>query len=184
TGRVPRPRGAAALLPGRRDAARIVEDAVLRQPDRRLHRRNPERRWRERRRFRRRRVGAGNDQRGRAVVSRAAVGRAAAGAIMNAGPLLPAAAGPDRRHRDVLERFFESYYRLRPVNATFTGVHQHDHRLPDWSPDGLASAVDEMRSVRASLASSHLPGHSLGDVAVRDYELAIAFLDIEIAEHE
>jgi hypothetical protein len=35
---------------------------------------------------------------------------------------------------EALDRFFESYYRLRPVNATFTGVHAHDARLPDWSP--------------------------------------------------
>jgi len=51
----------------------------------------------------------------------------------------------------MLGAFLESYYRLRPVNATFTGIHDHDHRLPDWSPDGLASAVDEMRALRASL---------------------------------
>src|SRR3989442_4142236 len=51
----------------------------------------------------------------------------------------------------MLGAFLESYYRLRPVNATFTGIHDHDHRLPDWSPDGLASAVDEMRALPASL---------------------------------
>ena len=44
-----------------------------------------------------------------------------------------------------LQAFFESYYRLRPVNATFTGIHDHDACLPDWSPEGLESAVDEMR---------------------------------------
>ncbi len=32
---------------------------------------------------------------------------------------------------ETLERFFESYYRLSPVTATFTGVHTHDARLPD-----------------------------------------------------
>ena len=52
-----------------------------------------------------------------------------------------------------LDPFFESYYRLRPVNATFTGVHEHDDRLPDWSPDGLAAAAGEMRSLRASLGT-------------------------------
>ena len=54
----------------------------------------------------------------------------------------------------MLDAFFESYYRLRPVNATFTGVHEHDHRLPDWSPDGLAAALDEMRRLRASLEAA------------------------------
>ncbi len=155
----------------------------------------------------------------------------------------------------MLGAFLESYYRLRPVNATFTGIHDHDHRLPDWSPDGLASAVDEMRALRASLIMArgispqrlrpHLAAESAcgsreeagsptrlprwgagsesssaaarsergwgpasarkrirGDmsasvrggggappqvekgVAERDGELAIAFLDVQIAEHE
>ena len=84
----------------------------------------------------------------------------------------------------MLDQFFESYYRLRPVNATFTGVHHYDHRLPDWSPDGLGSAADEMRSLRASLLASRAPGDSLREVGVRDRELAIAFLDVQIAEHE
>ena len=56
-----------------------------------------------------------------------------------------------------LDAFFESYYRLRPVNATFTGVHDYDHRLPDWSPDGLASALDEMRALRTSLDAGAVP---------------------------
>ncbi len=83
-----------------------------------------------------------------------------------------------------LAAFFESYYRLRPVNATFTGIHDHDHRLPDWSPDGLASAIDEMRSLRASLVSARLPDVRLDQIDQRDRELAIAFLDVQIAEHE
>jgi deoxyxylulose-5-phosphate synthase len=84
----------------------------------------------------------------------------------------------------MLDAFFESYYRLRPVNATFTGVHEHDHRLPDWSPDGLASAVDEMQAQRSALVAARTPGATLHDVDERDRELAIAFLDVQIAEHE
>jgi hypothetical protein len=91
-----------------------------------------------------------------------------------------------------LDGFFESYYRLRPVNATFTGIHDHDHRLPDWSPEGLAGACDEMRALRAaidSLAPRAAGGRladppALADVAARDRALAAAFLDIQIAEHE
>ena len=84
----------------------------------------------------------------------------------------------------MLDAFFESYYRLRPVNATFTGVHDHDHRLPDWSPDGLASAVDEMRALRTSLDAAAEPAATLHDVGERDRQLAMAFLDVQIAEHE
>jgi hypothetical protein len=82
----------------------------------------------------------------------------------------------------MLDAFFESYYRLRPVNATFTGVHDYDDRLPDSSPDGLASAVDEMRGLRASLEAA--PGASLDNVAERDRQLAASFLDVQIAELE
>ena len=84
----------------------------------------------------------------------------------------------------MLDRFFESYYRLRPVTATFTGMHEHDHRLPDWSADALASAVDDMKALRVALEAARPPMPSLHEVAERDRQLAISFLDIQIAEHE
>jgi len=83
-----------------------------------------------------------------------------------------------------LDTFFDSYYRLRPVNATFTGVHEFDDRLPDWSPDGLAAAVDEMRRLRASIDSASASPVDLRDVGARDRALASAFLDVQIAELE
>jgi hypothetical protein len=62
--------------------------------------------------LRRRRVGAGDDQRGRAVVPGAAMGDTAArvGAAGAAGA--------------ALDRFFDTFYRQRPVTATFTGLHR------------------------------------------------------------
>lgn len=81
-----------------------------------------------------------------------------------------------------LGAFFESYYRLRPVNATFTGVHAHDDRLPDWSPSGLAAAADEMRSIRDALAATR--ARDLRETEERDRALAIAFLDVQLAEIE
>ena len=71
------------------------------------------------------------------------------------------------------------------MNATFTGVHDYDDRLPDWSPDGLAAAADEMRSLRRG---ARAPARSRTRAALttrsraRDRELAIAFLDVQIAE--
>src|SRR5262245_49889911 len=41
-----------------------------------------------------------------------------------------------------------------------------------------------MRALRASLTAAGPPRMSLDDVAERDRELAIAFLDVQIAEHE
>src|SRR3977135_2255270 len=61
-----------------------------------------------------------------------------------------------------LDRFFESYYRLRPVNATFTGVHDHDHRLPDWSPEGLEASRTEMLQLRAELETPAAPRAARG----------------------
>ena len=81
-----------------------------------------------------------------------------------------------------LDRFFDSYYRLRPVNATFTGVHDFDDRLPDWSPDGLAAAADDMRRLRASIPGADAAPADLRDVGIRDQALAAAFLDVQIAE--
>jgi hypothetical protein len=86
---------------------------------------------------------------------------------------------------ETLQEFFDSYYRLRPVNATFTGVHDHDHRLPDWSPQGIETAVAEMTAVRAGLnARTPKPNESLADVHERDRQLAVSFLDVQLAEHE
>lgn len=82
-----------------------------------------------------------------------------------------------------LREFFGSYYKLRPVNATFTGVHNYDDKLPDWSPEGLEAAAADMRSVRTALESQRT-GAPLVDVVARDRELAISFLDLQIAEHE
>ncbi len=38
------------------------------------------------------------------------------------------------------------HLRRHPVDATFIGVHDHDHRLPDVSPDGLIATLDSMKS--------------------------------------
>jgi len=81
-----------------------------------------------------------------------------------------------------LDRFFDSYYRLRPVTATFTGIHDFDDRYPDWSPDGLDAAIDEIRSLRASIEGADAAPESLRDTRARDRALAASFLDVQLAE--
>lgn len=88
---------------------------------------------------------------------------------------------------DALDAFIESYYRLRPVNATFTGIHDFDALYPDWSPDGLARAHDEMEALRQKLRAA--TGDSLGtlgrgapDWALIDASLADSFLEIQLRE--
>jgi hypothetical protein len=73
-----------------------------------------------------------------------------------------------------LDAFFEQYYARHPVNATFTGMHAYDARLPDWSPDGRADDARELAALRAALAAAQ---PSL------DHELACANLDVRSAEH-
>lgn len=86
-----------------------------------------------------------------------------------------------------LARFFEHYYRRRPVNATFTGVHQHDAQLPDWSVAGLEELTDEMAAVREDVAAELMnrareQPTAGDDPAAMDHALAVAFLDVQIAE--
>jgi len=85
-----------------------------------------------------------------------------------------------------LTRFFAHYYSRRPVQATFTGIHDFDAVLPDWSPEGLDGLAGEMRSLRGDLSSAGL----VDDARVRrfpdevDLALADGFLEIQLAEHE
>ena len=85
-----------------------------------------------------------------------------------------------------LDRVFDTFYRQRPVSATFTGLHAHDGRLPDWSPQGLARANDEMRGLRRDLdAAGRVPDeHVTAFPAEVDLALADGALEIALAEHE
>src|SRR6185436_8307819 len=83
-----------------------------------------------------------------------------------------------------LDAFFDHYYAADPVQATFTGVHDHDGRLPDWSPDGLEAAAAAAHGLRRLLDAAG----RVEDEAVRDYpgavDLALAdgWLEIQLAE--
>ena len=85
-----------------------------------------------------------------------------------------------------LDRVFASFYARRPVTATFTGLHDHDDALPDWSPEGLRAAANEMRALRGELDAAG----RVADAEVRrfpdevDLALADGCLEIQIAEHE
>ena len=93
-----------------------------------------------------------------------------------------------RTDGSLVDRFFEQYYRQRPVNATFTGVHKYDSTLPDWSPNGLEATMAEMVMLREDLrldisAQVDSQGFTVSDEpADIDCALADAFLEIQIAE--
>ncbi|MEQ1693044.1 MAG: DUF885 family protein, partial [Gemmatimonas sp.] len=89
--------------------------------------------------------------------------------------------------RSALDAFFAQYYARNPVTATFTGVHTHDHRLPDWSRGGRDVELAEMRELHARLLVEHpLPTGGFAalrhDAVALDAELARANLDVRIAE--
>lgn len=101
-------------------------------------------------------------------------------------PRTPLGIASARAVRTALDQFFEHYYRRRPVNATFTGVHEYDTVLPDWSLAGLAAQRDEMRTLHAELTTAHPAPDAetryRDDPDLLDAELARAFLEIQLAE--
>ena len=79
-----------------------------------------------------------------------------------------------------LDAFFDAYFRQRPVNATFIGVHAFDDRLPDLSETGQASNAAESTALLKQLRA--LPNEPLSASQQLDRQLAEGFL--EIAEWE
>jgi hypothetical protein len=76
-----------------------------------------------------------------------------------------------------LDDFFASYFRHRPVNATFVGVHDYDERLPDLTERGLGDALADAESLLAG--STALPDEPLAEVEAIDRALARGFLRIQ-----
>ena len=76
-----------------------------------------------------------------------------------------------------LDRFLDSYYRHRPVNATFIGVHDYDHLLPDLSAEGVDACVSDMTRLQKDLAA--LPPEPLSHAEETDRILASNFLEIQ-----
>lgn len=72
-----------------------------------------------------------------------------------------------------LDRFFDRYYRRRPVNATFIGIHDYDGALPDYSENGAGDTLAEMRALLENV-----------DGASVDHRLAAGYLRIQIAEFQ
>jgi hypothetical protein len=76
-----------------------------------------------------------------------------------------------------LDEFFASYFRLRPVNATFTGMHAYDDRLPDFSESGTATILADADALLRRLAA--LPPEPLSPSEELDRRLAEGFLLIQ-----
>src|SRR5215210_5699601 len=79
-----------------------------------------------------------------------------------------------------LDRFFAHYYAARPVNATFIGIHDHDHALPDFSPAATTGQLLEMRRLREELAE--IPTANLDTGRRHDSLIADGYLELRIME--
>jgi uncharacterized protein (DUF885 family) len=75
-----------------------------------------------------------------------------------------------------LDAFFGAYFRQRPVNATFIGVHAFDDRLPDLSEPGQAESAAAGAALRRRLQA--LPDEPLSAAEQVDRRLAEGFLEI------
>lgn len=80
-----------------------------------------------------------------------------------------------------LDRFFASYYDDRPVNATFIGVHDRDHLLPDFSESGAGDTLAGME--RLLRESERLDSEPLTVTERLDLRLARGFLRTQIWEY-
>jgi uncharacterized protein (DUF885 family) len=79
-----------------------------------------------------------------------------------------------------MDGFFASYYARRPVNATFVGVHEHDHRLPDLSDEGLGDTVADMEDLLRRAEGMDVAG--LAPVEEVDLRLARGYLRTQLWE--
>ncbi len=79
-----------------------------------------------------------------------------------------------------LDDFLATFFRQNPVDATFIGMHDHDHALPDCSPEGIEQAKDEWRSLRGRLED--VSTDELSVAQKLDHRLASGFIEIRLWE--
>jgi hypothetical protein len=80
-----------------------------------------------------------------------------------------------------LDDFLASYYRRRPVSATFIGRHEYDHLLPDLSLEGAEQIRQAMSGMLDRLR--RLPAEPLSTAQALDRRLAEGSLEIELWEY-
>lgn len=76
-----------------------------------------------------------------------------------------------------LDDFLADYYLRRPVNATFIGIHDHDHALPDLSPEGMADLASAARGLEQRL--TNLSRDGLTEAQLHDSRIAEGYLQLQ-----
>ena len=101
----------------------------------------------------------------------------------------------DPAHERWLDAFFRAFHASRPVDATFIGVHDSDHVLPDFSENGAGDALATMQDLlrRAAQLGGTGPDRHPHDqppepvtdpTTAIDVRLARSHLMLQIAEYE
>src|SRR5262245_57614242 len=99
---------------------------------------------------------------------------------MSAPETPPASAAP--AFAAWLEGLFASFWRHRPVTATFSGVHLYDDRLPDYSAAGVGDALADSETLLKRL--SDLPAEPLTAEQRLDRRTAEGFLRTQLWEYD
>ncbi|MDP8924470.1 MAG: DUF885 domain-containing protein [Chloroflexota bacterium] len=75
---------------------------------------------------------------------------------------------------DFAQEYYDSIYRLYPVEASWLGIHAYDDRLADLTTDGIEEQANTLRELRDRLAA--LDERDLPLDAYVDYQLVVADL--------
>lgn len=81
----------------------------------------------------------------------------------------------DREFEALTHRFIEQYMRLHPEDATALGEHRYDHRLNDYSAEGLAASRALFRAYRDTLRGIRV--ETLSPAHMIDYDIFLQVLE-------
>ncbi len=88
----------------------------------------------------------------------------------------------DRDFEELTGRFLDHYLRMHPEDASALGVRAYDHRLNDYSADGMAAALNMFRAYRDTLRSIRV--ETLSAAHMIDYDIFQQVLEEHIFELE
>lgn len=81
-----------------------------------------------------------------------------------------------------LDDFVRSFFKHRPVTATYAGCHDYDDHLPEYSEQGVADALADTRSLLSRLTA--LPAEPLTTAQRLDRTAAEGFLRTQLWEYD
>ena len=83
---------------------------------------------------------------------------------------------------NLVDRFFDSYYRFNPTAATEAGFHQYDDKLEDFSRNTIEAEVAELSKLQAEFdefPKAELTEEAAGDFAFLDSTIKAQLLELQ-----